>query len=258
MERHSHDYDLEAFELPKRTFQRKDSVKLKNEIEKIFVLGKRVERFFEFQISNSAKFEVLLSNIQIIEDKKTLGELDFILKEKNTNQHIHVELVYKFYVYDPSFKNELSRWIGPNRKDSLLEKIDKLKSKQLPLLYKKKTQDILSGKNIATKNIVQKVCYKASLFVPKKLLGSTFTKINNDCIKGYYITFNEFASNEYETNYFYSPQKQFWPVDPIKNETWFSYQEILSQIIKFIENKKAPLVWMKTNKGIEQFFVVWW
>ncbi|WBL24337.1 DUF1853 family protein [Zunongwangia sp. HGR-M22] len=251
-------FGLHAFELPKKSVNFNDLSRLENQIKDIYVLGKRVERFFEFQILNSKIFDLRISNLQIFEDKKTLGELDFILKEKDTNQSIHVELVYKFYVYDPSYKNELSRWIGPNRRDSLLEKIDKLKSKQLPLLYKKRTQDILNGKYIPTKNIIQKVCYKASLFVPKNLLGSTFPKINNDCIKGYYITLKEFASNKYETKYFYSPQKQFWPVDPIKNEAWFSYQEILPQIKKFIKNKKAPLVWMKTDKGIEQFFVVWW
>ncbi|WBL23713.1 DUF1853 family protein [Zunongwangia sp. HRR-M8] len=251
-------FGLNSFQLPEKSIELTNLSELHYQLKDIFVLGKRVERFFEYQIQHSNIYDLISSNIQIIEDKKTLGELDFILKEKDTNQSIHVELVYKFYVYDPSFKNELSRWIGPNRRDSLLEKIDKLKSKQLPLIYKKRTQDILHGKNIATKNIVQKVCYKASLFVPKHLLNHHFTKINNKCIKGYYISFSEFTSIEYGFYQFYSPGKQFWPVDPSKNETWFSYQEILPQLKNFIENKKAALVWMKTNKKVEQFFVVWW
>ena len=232
--------------------------KLQNEIENIFVLGKRVERFFEFHILNSSIFDVKISNLQIIEDGRTLGELDFILEEKNTGQLVHVELVYKFYVYDPSFKNELSRWIGPNRKDSLIEKVDKLKSKQLPLLYHKRTQQVLSAKHVSTKNISQKVCYKASLFVPKRLLNHNFPNINKDCIKGYYIFFSEFTSVHYRNYQFFSPGKQYWPVDPSKNEFWLSYDEILPQLQKFIEAKKAPLVWMKTEKTFEQFFIVWW
>ena len=36
---------------------------------------------------------------------------------------LHLELVYKFYLYDKNLgEKEIERWIGPNRSDSLLEK----------------------------------------------------------------------------------------------------------------------------------------
>jgi hypothetical protein len=47
----------------------------------------------------------LYENIQVIEDKKTIGEIDFLLK-KNTKQVIHMELAYKFYLFDPSISSE--------------------------------------------------------------------------------------------------------------------------------------------------------
>jgi len=52
------------------------------------------------------------------------------------NKPIHLEIIYKFYLYDPSIGlTQLDHWIGPNRRDSLVKKLTKLKQKQLPLLY---------------------------------------------------------------------------------------------------------------------------
>ncbi|HSP11054.1 MAG TPA: DUF1853 family protein, partial [Salegentibacter sp.] len=46
-----------------------------------FVLGKRMESFFELLIQNSVRYKRLANNIQISRDKITLGELDFLLKD---------------------------------------------------------------------------------------------------------------------------------------------------------------------------------
>ncbi|UJH91562.1 DUF1853 family protein [Antarcticibacterium sp. 1MA-6-2] len=146
------------------------------------VLGKRAETFFEHAVKSSNHYKILASRVQIIEEKITLGELDFLLKDQETNQTIHVELVYKFYIYDPSFPKEMQRWIGPNRRDSLLLKINKLKNHQLPLLYQNKSKATLQELWIDTENIEQKVFFPANLFVPKHLLETSFPFINNECI----------------------------------------------------------------------------
>ena len=244
--------------MPSKPLNQNPDLLLIEKLEGIFVLGKRVEAFFEYQIQQSEDYELKIGNLQIIQNKKTLGELDFILEEIATGQLIHIELVYKFYVYDPNIKEELARWIGPNRKDSLLEKVEKLKSKQLPLLQNKTTKEILNSRHISTKSIAQQVCYKASLFVPRKLQNKLFSSINNDCIIGFWIHFTEFKSDEFSQSKLFSPSKQFWPVDPAKNDIWFSFSEIFPQIESFIQQKRSPLVWMKTKNTFERFFVVWW
>nr|WP_255584706.1 DUF1853 family protein [Zunongwangia sp. SCSIO 43204] len=251
-------FDLQIFALSDRFPATKDQFEIAEKVDRIFVLGKRAERFFEFQIQHSEKYDLRISNLQIIQHKKTLGELDFIVEEKDTGQLIHIELVYKFYVYDPSYKEELARWIGPNRKDSLLEKVEKLKTRQLPLLHNSETKQILNSKHISTRSISQQVCYKANLFVPRKLQYNSFSSINNDCIIGFWIHFSEFESDEFSQSKFFSPSKQFWPVDPAKNDIWLSYSEIFPQIRSFIQQKRSPLLWMKTKDTFERFFVVWW
>ena len=224
-----------------------------------FVLGKRMESFFELIIQNSERYNLLANNIQISRDKITLGELDFLLKDLHTNQVIHLELVYKFYVYDPSFSSEEARWIGPNRKDSFLQKMEKLKQKQFPLLYKPETRDFLKTLNLTPEKLFQQTYFKAQLFIPKSFRSQEFDKINKECIAGYWLPFREFDTSEYIDFQFYAPLKQDWPVAPNFGKKWISFSKIKNQIISSMEKKKSPLVWMKRSETeFEAFFVVWW
>ena len=97
-------------------------------------LGKYVERLVSFELEQQTDISILAENIQIQDSKITLGELDCLLKKEDNP--IHLEVIYKFYLYDDTVGDtEIDHFIGPNRKDSLIEKITKLKNKQLPLLY---------------------------------------------------------------------------------------------------------------------------
>lgn len=104
------------------------------EITQNLRLGKLVERFVFSQLGEDSECQILAENLQIQDGKRTIGELDALILDKG--KPIHLEIVYKFYLFDPHENdNELSHWIGPNRKDSLLQKLEKLREKQLPLLY---------------------------------------------------------------------------------------------------------------------------
>lgn len=223
------------------------------------MLGKRAELFFAEAIKQSSTFELLASNLQIIHEKRTLGEFDFFLKDVKRNQIIHVELVYKFYIFDPDFKNELEGWIGPNRRDTFLKKINHLKTHQLPLLYQEESSQVLSKLNLNAHKIEQQVCFLANLFVPKHRINQEFCEINNKAIVGYWIKKNEFLTNEYQPHQFYSPKKANWPVEPQYHTEWKSFNEILEQIEVLFQHQKAALLWMKKdNFTFERFFVVWW
>lgn len=222
------------------------------------VLGKRIEYFFDYFITQYSKKEVLAANQQIISDKLTLGEIDFILKDP-AGEVEHVELVYKFYVYDPAFPTEKKKWIGPNRRDSLVKKLHRLNSHQFPLLYRRETQDLLSQCNLTPKKIRQKVCFKANLFVPRFLLQHQFPLVNNACIAGFWIRREEFTEKEFGNSRFYSPKKQDWPIEPQFGRSWFSFEEILEQISKILQDRRSPLLWMKTrDQKFFRFFIVWW
>lgn len=76
------------------------------------------------------EIELLENNWQINRNGITVGELDFILEIKN--EVIGLETAFKCYA---QFGGELSDWKGPRQKDSLVNKLEKVKEKQLPLFY---------------------------------------------------------------------------------------------------------------------------
>ena len=107
-------FGLKQFQFENQQFSLQDSTNFK-EIR----LGKRVEEFLSFQFKHSNDIDIISENLQIKNEKITIGELDFLLKNKS--KHIHLEVVYKFYLYDSNINsnNSLDYWIGPNRKDTL-------------------------------------------------------------------------------------------------------------------------------------------
>ncbi|PKV50408.1 hypothetical protein ATE84_2465 [Aquimarina sp. MAR_2010_214] len=223
------------------------------------VLGKRIEHYFEYCIINSDHYEVIAKNIQIYQDKITIGELDFLIKDHRDNKTLHIEIVYKFYLHDPSIEGELQQWIGPNRKDTLLQKIEKLKTKQLPLLYRSETLPILKNLQINSKSIHQKVSYMANLFVPVSMKNKLFPIVNNQCIVGFWVTSEAFTSEQYGTYHFNIPKKKDWATDPKYCDTWFSFNDITEKVQVSLSQKKSPLLWMKSNgDSYDRFFIVWW
>lgn len=253
-------FNLQQFEFPQASLLSKETILAGSpSLLTNFVLGKRSESFFELALTHSDGFQVIAQNIQIQREKITLGEIDFLIEDSIGNRQFHVELVCKFYVYDPSLDRELDRWIGPNRKDSLLQKIEKLKQKQLPLLYKPETEPYLSELNLPSEKLQQEVCFKANLFIPKNLKDKEFEHINNQCILGFWVHFEEFTETDYGKFQFLAPKKQDWFIDPKNGENWVSYPEIKESISEFILHKRSPLIWIRKNKEeFELLFVVWW
>ena len=222
------------------------------------VLGKRMESFFEVAVKHSDRYDLIASNIQIIENKQTLGELDFLLFDKQIEKPVHVELVYKLYVYDKTFPLEKNRWIGPNRRDSLSEKLDKLGSRQFPLLYRPETSDYLKKLGLEPGDIHQELCFKAQLFTFDSLKPQNASNINPDCLIGRWYSLKDFMDMNWQENHFFSPQKKNWSCHPENNTEWWEYDELLKKIEQLFEKKKAPLIWMKTKDSFQRFFIVWW
>ena len=217
-------------------------------------LGKYVERFVSHQLANTVGITLIAENIQISKDKITLGELDclFFMNENP----IHLEVIYKFYLYD-STKQGLDCWIGPNKKDRLVEKLEKLQQKQLPLLYSKECEKYLKSISLHSADISQQVYFKAQLFLPLRMGRSIDTPINTDCISGFYCTPDKLT--EFKDAKFYIPSKKDWLVIPHTNVGWISYEKYLEESKNYLDRQFSPMCWMKTSKGeLKKFFLIWW
>ena len=225
-------------------------------IQKKLRLGKRVERFVENELKNHKSISILAKNCQIQNEKTTVGELDFILQKNHSP--IHLEVIYKFYLYDESFGNsEIEHWIGPNRNDNLVKKLTKLKEKQLPLLFNIHTETLLEKLKLKASEIKQFVYFKAQLFIPFQYQKNKFTPINNECIVGFYIHKNEL--NHFSNCKFFIPSKVNWIQNIQTHTNWVLYEKFSEKLVTILENKTSPLCWLKQPNGeTQKFFVVWW
>lgn len=96
-------------------------------------LGFYAEALLSFFFQTFPQIELLLQNHQIIQNGRTLGELDFIIKWEN--RVIHIECAVKYYLFDHSKNvNDLNSWIGPACKDNLGKKVKRILEQQLPII----------------------------------------------------------------------------------------------------------------------------
>lgn len=219
-------------------------------------LGHLAEKIVSELIKSSTNYNVLYENIQLIEAKKTIGEIDFIIEENKTKQVIHMELAYKFYLFDPSIGSDpINNWIGPNRNDSLKEKLEKLKSQQFPLLYHHYTKAKFN--TIKIDEVSQALCLLVSLFIPYEYKVD-FSPSYKKAIKGYYLNIERFISFDTSEKTYYLPAKKEWGMDPSENEVWTDFNGVKEYINTCIKEKQAPLCWQKHNGAYLAYFIVWW
>ena len=243
-------FDLFPFEIEAK------STAINLEIDEKLRLGKYIERFVSFQIYEEENCEIISENIQIQQDKITLGELDCLLYKNEKT--IHLEVIYKFYLYDETVGNsEIEHFIGPNKKDSLLEKLTKLKEKQLPLLYSNQCKLYLESIDLDVSKIEQQVYFKAQLFVPFAKRNVKLSTLNPDCVVGFYI--NQREIQQFTDCKFYIPTKKDWLVIPHANINWINFEVFATEIQLYLERQFSPLIWIKNKNGtIKKAFLVWW
>ena len=222
-------------------------------------LGHQMEFVFQRLISNSELYSIILHNLPVKDDKRTVGEIDFILKNIESERLIHIELTYKFYIIDNSISEPIHRLMGPNRRDMFFTKMQKIKNHQFELLHSPAGKKALQSKNVNSEELEHQCCFKAQLFVPYQITDIHIRPLNKDCVTGFWIRFDDFNSSEFKQHEYYIPTKSEWVVSPSDNVTYSSHFEILMDINLRMLNKNAPMLWMKKDDGAyEKLFVVWW
>ena len=242
-------FNMKQFE----THSKSDRIDL--DIDDKLRLGKYIERLVSFELSQNLAIKILSENLQIQDGKITLGEIDCLLLKDE--KPIHLEVIYKFYIYDVSVgTSEIDHFIGPNRKDALIEKLKKLSEKQLPLLYSKSCEPYLENLELKATEIDQQVYFKAQLFIPfgEKI---NLSILNLECVVGYYIKKENLS--QFLDYKFYIPQKIDWIIEPHTQVDWLNYSAFTEVVNPILERKFSPIFWLKHPNGIlNKSFLVWW
>lgn len=98
-------------------------------------LGLYFELLWRFFLRADPAYELIGANIPVFDQSQTLGEFDLLLYDKENRQSVHLELATKYYLKttSPTPGKLLSEWVGPNTRDRLDLKLDRLLSHQARL-----------------------------------------------------------------------------------------------------------------------------
>lgn len=221
-------------------------------------LGHQMEYVFKHLMGMAQDYELVLSNVLVDEGKTRIGELDFILKNTSTQKYVHVELAYKFYIINPEISEPIYRLMGPNKRDMFHTKLDKLKTKQLPLLFHNSLAPYWETLEIDPIEIEQQCCFKVQLFEPYAE-NVSIRPLNTSCIVGKWLRFDDFNTPEFRHYHYYIPRKLEWVIVPHENVGWKSHYETLLDVNLNMVKENAPMLWIRKSTGaIEKVFVVWW
>lgn len=98
--------------------------------------SRRVGRYFErlilYWLSHVCGFRIVAHGYQVIDNGRTIGELDFLFRDTAGQLH-HWETAVKFYLQAPIRQSHGDRLLGPNPADSFEKKRTRLYQHQLPL-----------------------------------------------------------------------------------------------------------------------------
>lgn len=111
-------------------------------------LGHYFEELYEVFLAELLGWEILLRNLQIQPAGRTLGELDFVVRNPRTGRTEHHEIAIKFYL-GVSDKVTGSRWFGPNARDRLDRKSLHLTEHQSRRAQLPEALEVLSQQGIA-------------------------------------------------------------------------------------------------------------
>lgn len=199
-------------------------------------LGSIFEGFISYWLTISPNYREIKQNIQIIEDKHTYGEVDFIIEDLRTYEVIHLEVAVKFYLGCTPYEDAY-RWFGTNTNDQLGKKIDHLKYHQTQLT--KKHPEKL--KKYFPNKIDRRDCFvKGRLFYPEgSAISPQNIELNNHHLKGYWC----YVDQRDESKEVIKVNKSHWLAELNTsdiNELTFTTRETIAMIDRaecFVETK---------------------
>lgn len=132
-------------------------------------LGVYFEQLWHFFLKSDPEIELIAHNIAVHEAGKTLGEFDCLYFDRRLGCHVHLELAVKYFLGLPLNRDTGSapnrhEWLGPDRRDSLEAKLDRLLQHQIRLGDTAAGRRKLAALNIG--NTRKEIALKGYLFQP--------------------------------------------------------------------------------------------
>ena len=109
-----------------------DATRFLEEHRNSMLVGRYFEQLVRAILEVDPFYEVIEQGLQIHADGRTVGELDFVVRDHD-GKLTHCETAIKYYLYYPHTNGTGSNFIGPNPADTFESKTNHLLTHQLPL-----------------------------------------------------------------------------------------------------------------------------
>ena len=199
-------------------------------------VGRYFEALVEFWLTKIGKVEMIERGLQVQDEKRTLGELDFVFRDE-AGLLTHWETAVKFYLHHEG------AFIGPNAADTLDRKVRHLKEHQIQL-GRKAMPEIEKCELWMKGRLYYHPDDGASVKQPEY--------VTNEHLRGIWIRANELDWLNLSQGY-YILEKPHWFTMPVSKEALSGLQtrEVLSQ---HFEASSRPVHLMRED-GIAVFVV---
>jgi len=175
-------------------------------------LGHLYEDSLRQLLQRSPRFDLLASHLQVFDaEQRTIGELDYLLRERASGKCIQLELAVKFYLALPLEHGW--HYPGPNPIDNWSRKYHRLDSHQLTLCQRPEAQALLRQRYQVDSIDAQHLIYGV-IFRPLNAANAPLPDtVNPQCRQGSWLYCREWDQHFSQIEHMWLIPKALWPVD---------------------------------------------
>ena len=174
-------------------------------------LGHLYEDALTILLESSDKLNLIASSVQIFnENQITLGELDYLLENKSTGKHIHLELAVKFYLIH-HIDGE-AHFPGPDPRDNWLNKLKRMQQHQFQMARSEHGGKLLEEKYAITDIETQQLIYGRIFDHIAATDFPTPPHMNADCLRSLWLYCHEWDTYFQDIENVKIIPKHLWPV----------------------------------------------
>ena len=173
-------------------------------------LGHLYEDALAYVLESTPNLDLTAQSVQVFNDDKiTLGELDFILKDLIKDEYIHLELAVKFYLI--VYEDGQPRYPGPDPRDNWLNKLARMREHQLQFVKSDFAQRCLLEKYDISEVTTQHLVYGKLFDHYKSDQKPCPPAMHADCLRGTWMYLHEWEEESTAEQVAVVP-KCLWPV----------------------------------------------
>jgi len=220
-------------------------------------LGNYFETLWSYALQLNPRYQLIERNLQIHDGERTIGEMDFIVLDRDTGRHAHWELAIKFYLGIGNTVHQHA-WHGPGKKDRLDLKVGHLLNRQTVL-----SRDPVVRAQLDQRGIVIDECaviLKGRLFYPWQQGGQERHPYaaNPAHLTGHWLTRNQFEHAFGLEACFQPLIRSGWLSDHRNHEHSVGYT--IEDLLRLVDQGKfrLPLQVIRQEGGlaVERLFIV--